>query len=126
MPKVFVFPNGVQKRTGNLYFDVISEDGVFMSQEVFHSKEDAYGRLGVGTSTERHDLYRRYYPAGFEIEAVEDPPTHAGFQAAMAAHKAMSIEEYARRSQRLDVRGETPHYRRKPLASGEEEEHPGA
>lgn len=100
MPKVFVFPNGVQKKTGNLYFDTLSEDGVFLSQEVYATKEAAYAALGV-TTEERHDHYRRYYPDGFEVVVVEDPAMHEGFQKAMALHRDMPVEEYAAKVARL-------------------------
>jgi hypothetical protein len=100
MPNVFVFANGVQQRTGHLYFDVISEDGVFLSQEVFESREDAHSRLGV-TSKERHDHYARYYPNGFTVVAVDDPEHHSGFQAAMALHRAMPVDEYAKKAAAL-------------------------
>lgn len=98
MPKVYVFNNGTQQRTGGVYYDVISEDGVFFSQEVFESKEDAHDLLGVGHSTRRHDVYRRYYPDGFEVEAVDDPDNHAGFQKAMQLHRDMPVEEYAKKA----------------------------
>ena len=97
MSNVFVFPNGVQKTTGNLYFDVLSEDGVFFSQEVYESKEAAQEALGV-TSKNRHEVYARYYPEGFEIVYVDPPDTHEGFQKAIAAHRALPVEEYAKKA----------------------------
>ena len=64
----------------------LSEDGVGLGSHLSSSVGFAKHDMGI-TSNWHHETYRKYYPEGYVLEWLEDPETHAGWQAAMALNE---------------------------------------
>ena len=89
--KIFCFING-----GNVemyHVDALSEDGHFVSGHLSSSIGWAKHDIGIDSSW-KHDIYKQYYPEGFELVWVDDVHNHEGLQAAYKKYCDMGEEEY--------------------------------
>lgn len=70
----------------------ICEDGTgicsHFSSSIHFSKHD----MGL-TSNWKHDFYNKYCPDGYELEWVDDPDNHAGWDAAVELNRATQGEK---------------------------------
>lgn len=67
----------------------LAEDGVACASHLSSSIGWAKHDLGL-TSNWKHDTYDLFYPDGYELEWVDDPKNHAGWQAAMVKNRAQA------------------------------------
>lgn len=92
MNKIYLtcFPGGI--RPDDVVGYALAEDGTglasHLSSDIIWSKHD----MGF-TSDWKHDCYQKHYPDGFELEWVDDPENHQGWQSALAINKKNSPEE---------------------------------
>lgn len=96
LPKVYAFCDG--GKPGGYRCDALSEDGVFLAGHICSSPAFGPHDMGV-TSDWKHEMYRQYYPDGFEVLWVEhDDPR---LRAAYALHQAHTKEEYAAKLEKI-------------------------
>ena len=66
----------------------IADDGRRLAGSFYMLPLALGGPLGCTPTVEKHILYNALYPDGWEIEWVEDPEHHAGFQQAVRQARA--------------------------------------
>lgn len=64
----------------------LAEDGTALAGHVSSNKSFSKHDMGL-TSDWKHDRYKAHYPEGFEIEWVDNPDDHEGYQRALALNK---------------------------------------
>ncbi len=79
-------------RGGDVLGSALAEDGTGLASHLSSSVGFARHDMGL-TSDWTHEYYREYCPDGFELEWVDDPETHAGWQAALALNRALAPKE---------------------------------
>ncbi len=102
-PTIYAFCNGGEP--GWLNMAALSEDGVFLAGHVCSST--VYGPHDMGVTGDwKHEIYRKYYPDGFEVVWVEadDPRLRAAYK----RHKAHTKEEYAAKLEPIKDESRTP------------------
>jgi hypothetical protein len=84
-PRIFAFVNG--GIPGLLHVVALAEDGSCLAGHGSSNVEWARHDIGIGSDW-KHDLYAAHYPAGYEVEWVDDPPSHPECAAAIAKANA--------------------------------------
>lgn len=69
--------------------NALAEDGTGLASHLSSSIDFSKHDMGL-TSDWKHDTYAKHYPNGYELEWVDDPATHEGWQKALALNKAAS------------------------------------
>lgn len=104
MNKIYLtaFPTGggsgaVQGSTrgGDVLGQALAEDGTAVAGHLSSGVNFAKHDMGL-TSDWHHEQYRAHYPHGFDLEWVDDPETHPGWQAALALNRARHDAEPAK------------------------------
>ena len=65
----------------------VAEDGVGLAECSSPDIEEAKRGIGL-TSDANHTLYSAHYPDGYELEWVNDPASHPGWQRALKRNRA--------------------------------------
>lgn len=90
LPIIFGFNNGGYP--GFYDAQLIAQDGVFLGSHLCSNESFMLGDLGIlpGRRADRHETFKRHYPAGYRMEFVSyaDAGEHSGLQAAFAANEA--------------------------------------
>ncbi len=88
-PKIFCWVNS-GRDTDMQMVCAMAEDGTGLAGHCSSSEHWARHDIGM-TSDWKHDLYRKHYPDGYELEWVSDakPGQHAGIDAAYAKNQAI-------------------------------------
>lgn len=86
VPRIFCWVNSGSGTDWQVVL-ALAEDGHCLAEHVSSSESWAMHDIGL-TSDWKHDLYRAHYPAGYELEWVQDPRKHAGLDAAYAKNQA--------------------------------------
>jgi hypothetical protein len=73
----------------------LAEDGTALASHASSSLAWAYRDMGVHPESNwKHDQYDAHYGAGnWELEWVEDPKNHAGFQSAYELNQKLKMEQ---------------------------------
>lgn len=79
MNKIFIFVG--DRRGDDLLGMAVAADGVFLASHLCSNENWVKHDMGL-TSERNHDIYRRHYPDGYELEYVVHPKEHAGVQEA--------------------------------------------
>lgn len=85
-PKIYLacFPMGWKT---DVVGHALAEDGAGLASHLSSNVEYSKHDLGL-TSDWKHDVYQKHFPDGYELEWVDNPDTHAGWQAALALNQA--------------------------------------
>jgi hypothetical protein len=93
-PKIYGFVNGGSPGWYNVA--AVTEDGLCVAGHL--CSHPSYGQHDIGvTSNWKHEIYRKHYPDGFDVEWVADVSAHEGIQRAFALNRAMTAEEHEAR-----------------------------
>ena len=65
----------------------VAEDGEGLAECSSPDLESAKDGIGL-TSNTNHNLYAAHYPDGYELEWVNDPASHSGWQRALKRNRA--------------------------------------
>jgi hypothetical protein len=86
-PKIYLtaIPGGIGD--GDYIGQALAEDGTGICRHLSSSLEFAKHDMGL-TSDWKHEHYKKYYPDGYELEWVDKPAEHEGWQAALKLNKA--------------------------------------
>lgn len=90
-PKIFVFVNG-RASWGDYLPSAIAEDGTPLAGHCSSSIGFAKHDMGIGSDW-KHELYKKHYPDGFEIEWVDDVDAHPACLAAIALANERASKE---------------------------------
>lgn len=77
---------------GDVLGGALAEDGRGLCQHLSSNINFAKHDMGL-TSDWKHDIYATACPEGYELEWVDDPLTHVGYQAALKLNREMYKEE---------------------------------
>lgn len=93
MKKIYCFNNGGQP--GWYMAAAICEDGHCLASHI--CSHEAYMRHDLGmTGTWKHEYYNKHCGEGnWELEWVDNPKEHEGFQQAFKLNQEMSVEKEA-------------------------------
>jgi hypothetical protein len=92
MATIYAFIN--TKSADFLVVIAVHPDGRVLAGHASSSVEWAKHDIGA-TSAAKHDLYSTACPDGFVVEWVDEPTTHPGVSAALAAAKAREANRLA-------------------------------
>lgn len=81
-------------RGGDVLGAALAEDGAGLAQHLSSNVSFAKHDLGL-TSDWQHEHYRQHAPNGYELEWVDDPATHAGWQAALVLNRVLKAKAEA-------------------------------
>lgn len=76
---------------GDVLGAALAEDGTGLGEHLSSSVAFAKHDMGL-TSDWKHEYYKAHAPDGFTLEWVDDPSTHAGWQAALKLNHAKREE----------------------------------
>ncbi len=76
-------------KSKNLDCQAVAEDGEGLAECSATDLESAKSGIGL-TSQSNHKSYSAHYPDGYELEWVNDPATHSGWQRALKRNRAKS------------------------------------
>ena len=82
-PKIFVWCAGSSGEANFHHIQAIAEDGSVLAGHACSSHAYISNDMGF-TSDWKHDRYNEHYPNGWQLELVERPKEHSGFQSAQA------------------------------------------
>ena len=91
-PKIYLIAEPGGFRDGDVLGFALAEDGHCIQQHLSSSVEWSKHDMGL-TSNWHHDNYANHYPQGYELEWVDDPDKHDGFQKALELNKALTKAE---------------------------------
>jgi len=72
---------------GDVIGTALCECGEGLASHLSSNKSFSQHDMGL-TSERKHDVYAAHAPEGFELEWVDDPSSHAGWQAALRKNDA--------------------------------------
>ena len=89
-PRIYIaaFTSG-DSHSGRLDCQAVAEDVEGLAECSYWDLEAAKRGIGL-TSDENHTLYSAHYPGGYELEWVNDPASHPGWQRALKRNRAKS------------------------------------
>ncbi len=91
MKKIYCFVNG-GKGTDWQNVQALSEDGVFLAGHI--SSSEGWARHDIGMDSDwKHEIYKKTYPEGYELEWVDDPLNHDGVTQAYQRHLKLPAKE---------------------------------
>ncbi len=88
MTKIYAFVRG-RLSSGDLCVTALAENGICLASHISSSVAFAQQDIGV-TSTRKHEVYRKFFPKGFEMIWVDDPGNHPGVQAALELNRSLA------------------------------------
>lgn len=99
MRKIFIYlTSGENLGPGTVVGNAMAEDGTLIAQHYSSSRRWAKSDMGVGTSENKHGIYRQYYPKGFEIVDLTD----------LTAEELEHHSEFQEAFKKEEVGGEQP------------------
>lgn len=101
MKKIYCFING-GKGTDWQNVQALSEDGKFLAGHISSSEDFAKHDIGV-TSDWKHEIYKKEYPDGYELEWVDDPLNHAGIMRAYEKHKKLPKKDSVKNQPSVEI-----------------------
>lgn len=75
---------------GDVLGSALAADGVALCSHLSSSVDFAKHDMGL-TSDWKHEHYQKHAPDGYELEWVDDPATHDGWQAALTLNRALEL-----------------------------------
>lgn len=76
----------------DVWGNALAEDGQGLASHLSSNIDFAKHDMGL-TSDWKHDHYAKCYPDGYELEWVDDPENHKGWQKALALNKQKHKEQ---------------------------------
>ena len=70
----------------------LAEDGFGLTSHISSTRAWSQHDLGL-TSEVKHDIYRKYYPDGYELVWLDEPEKNPGFTEALALNKKNTKKE---------------------------------
>lgn len=101
MKKIYCFINS-GKETSCQNVQALSEDGKFLAGHISSNEGFAKHDIGV-TSNRKHEIYKKEYPKGYELEWVDDPINHTGVMSAYEKHKKLPKNESVKNQPSIKV-----------------------
>ena len=79
-------------RSGDVIGYALAEDGQGLASHLSSNMSFSQHDMGL-TSDWKHEHYAKCYPEGYELEWVDNPENHEGWQKALALNKARKEKE---------------------------------
>lgn len=92
MNKIYVASEQLQKEW--FHSIALAEDGTFLAAHISSTLDFARYDTGIQPGSRwKHDRYDAHYgPGNWELEWVDDPANHEGFQAAVKLHQTKGAQ----------------------------------
>jgi len=87
-PRIFVAAfTSADRQSNDLDCQALAEDGEGLAECCAPDVESAKRGIGL-TSQSNHKSYATHYPDGYDLEWVNDPANHSGWQRALKRNRA--------------------------------------